>query len=128
MKTVAASHFKTHCLSLLDEVAEAGQEILISKRGKPVARLLPFVPQGTAPQDRLLGTMLAMDDLIAPPYAARGVGGGGRQVSFVADTHVLIWWASDPSRLTPELRAALDMGGPARGASAHPLGGWSWGA
>ena len=28
-------------------------------------------------------------------------------MSFVADTHVLVWWTSDPTRLTPGLKAAL---------------------
>lgn len=28
-------------------------------------------------------------------------------MSFVADTHVLVWWTSDPARLTPALTAAL---------------------
>lgn len=40
-KTVNASTFKAECLGLLDEVAETGQELVITKRGKPVARVAP---------------------------------------------------------------------------------------
>ena len=40
MKQIAAAKFKEHCLSLLDEVDPDG--IVITKRGKPVARLIPF--------------------------------------------------------------------------------------
>ena len=41
MKTVAAGQFKAKCLALLDEVAETGEEIVVTKRGKPVARVSP---------------------------------------------------------------------------------------
>lgn len=39
--TVRASEFRTHCLRLIDEVAATGNSILITKRGQPVARLVP---------------------------------------------------------------------------------------
>lgn len=42
--TVAASEFKAKCLKLLDEVAETGETIVVTKRGKPVARLGPMEP------------------------------------------------------------------------------------
>ena len=38
-RTVKASVFKATCLKLMDEVAETGEEIVITKRGKPVAKL-----------------------------------------------------------------------------------------
>ena len=38
---ISASKFKTRCLELMDRVNEFGEEILITKRGKPVARLSP---------------------------------------------------------------------------------------
>ena len=40
MKQIAAAKFKEQCLSLLDEVDPDG--IVITKRGKPVAKLMPF--------------------------------------------------------------------------------------
>ncbi len=67
MKTLPANEFKTHCLSLLDQVAETGEEIIILKRGKPVARLMPLATVATSPQATLIGTMLATDDLLDPP-------------------------------------------------------------
>ena len=70
MKTIAAAEFKTPCLALLDEVSEKSQEFLILKRGKPVARLLPVVPHALSPQATLVGTLVAMDDLLDPPLAA----------------------------------------------------------
>ncbi len=41
-KTVPAGQFKARCLSLIDEVSLTHQVIVITKRGKPVARLVPL--------------------------------------------------------------------------------------
>ncbi len=43
-RTMKASEFKAKCLALMDEVAESGEEIVITKRGKPVAKLTPCEP------------------------------------------------------------------------------------
>lgn len=40
-RSIAASEFKAKCLALLDEVAETRQSIVITKRGKAVARVEP---------------------------------------------------------------------------------------
>lgn len=39
MRTIGAAEFKAHCLKILDEVGPEG--IVITKRGKPVAMLIP---------------------------------------------------------------------------------------
>lgn len=41
MRTIPAGRFKAQCLRLLDEVAETGETIVVTKRGKPVARIEP---------------------------------------------------------------------------------------
>jgi prevent-host-death family protein len=41
VRSIAAARFKAQCLKLLDEVAETGETIVITKRGKPVARVEP---------------------------------------------------------------------------------------
>ncbi len=40
-RTIAAGAFKQGCLRILDEVAETHREVVITKRGKPVAKLVP---------------------------------------------------------------------------------------
>ena len=40
MRTIGAAQFKAQCLALLDEVDSEG--IIITKRGKPVAKLIPI--------------------------------------------------------------------------------------
>ena len=46
MHTIPAGKFKDVCLKLLDEVARTRTPIVITKRGKPIARLLPHLPPG----------------------------------------------------------------------------------
>lgn len=43
MKTIGAAKFKENCLALLDRLDRDG--LVITKRGKPVARLVPFEQQ-----------------------------------------------------------------------------------
>jgi prevent-host-death family protein len=39
VRTVSASRFKAECLAMLDEVAATGEEVIVTKRGRPVARV-----------------------------------------------------------------------------------------
>lgn len=39
---IKASEFKAKCLKLMDDVAETGKELVISKNGRPVVRLTPY--------------------------------------------------------------------------------------
>ena len=41
-REVPAGEFKTKCLALLDEVRDTREEIIVTKRGKPVAKLVPI--------------------------------------------------------------------------------------
>jgi prevent-host-death family protein len=64
MRTIPAGEFKATCLALLDEVAESGETIVVTKRGKPVARLTPLEPPPS-----LVGSVTYLvddDELIAP--------------------------------------------------------------
>lgn len=61
-RTVAISHLKAHCLRLVAEVARGRTELVVTKRGKPVARVVPL---DDGPDDdaltRLRGTVLGGD-------------------------------------------------------------------
>ena len=39
---VNATQFRATCLQLMDRVAETGEEIVITKNGRPVSRLVPY--------------------------------------------------------------------------------------
>lgn len=41
-RTIEASEFRARCLELMDEVAETGEEIVITRHGRPVSRLAPY--------------------------------------------------------------------------------------
>jgi len=53
-RTIKASEFKAKCLKLMDEVAESGEEIVITKNRQPVSRLLPYreAPRNPFGRDR----------------------------------------------------------------------------
>lgn len=51
---LAASNFKAKCLKLMDYVNESHEEIVITKHGKPVAKLIPY---SQTPQKALFGFM-----------------------------------------------------------------------
>jgi prevent-host-death family protein len=42
-RVVSASKFKAQCLAMLDEVAATGEELVVTKRGRAVARVSPAV-------------------------------------------------------------------------------------
>jgi prevent-host-death family protein len=42
-RTVPAGRFKQGCLALLDEVAEQNMQVVVTKRGRPVARVVPIL-------------------------------------------------------------------------------------
>ncbi len=44
MDTIKASEFKAKCLRLMDQVAQTGEELTITKNGIPVAKLVPVRP------------------------------------------------------------------------------------
>jgi prevent-host-death family protein len=41
MKKMAAGSFKVHCLAVMDEVQAKREAVVITKHGKPVAKLIP---------------------------------------------------------------------------------------
>ncbi|WP_420620598.1 type II toxin-antitoxin system Phd/YefM family antitoxin [Candidatus Poriferisocius sp.] len=45
-RMMPANEFKTHCLRIMDEVAETGQEVIVTKHRKPVAKLVPMPAPG----------------------------------------------------------------------------------
>lgn len=66
MQTVKASEFKAKCLHFMDEVNETGEEIVITKNGKPVSVLKPY---RTAPGTLFglhKGKIESRDDLLEP--------------------------------------------------------------
>ncbi len=65
-RTIKASEFKTKCLKLMDEVAESGEEIVITKNGRPVSRLLPYREKPHSPFGRDRDIIQIVGDISEP--------------------------------------------------------------
>ena len=65
-RIIKASEFKATCLKLMDEVAENGGEIVITKNGRPTAKLVAYreKPQTLLGIDR--GKLEILGDVVAP--------------------------------------------------------------
>ena len=65
-RTIRASEFKAKCLELMDEIAETGKEIVITKNGRPVSRLAPCRAKPEAPFGRPRDKIRVLGDITAP--------------------------------------------------------------
>lgn len=63
--TIGAGDFKAKCLQLLDDVAAHREPLIITKRGKPVAKLVPM-PVDTQLFGALAGSVLGETDIVSP--------------------------------------------------------------
>ncbi|MCC7366621.1 MAG: type II toxin-antitoxin system Phd/YefM family antitoxin [Dehalococcoidia bacterium] len=73
VRTIPAGEFKARCLALLDEVAETGEHIIVTKRGRPVAEISPPRTPRKADgryDDGLAGTLIYCGDIISPAVPA----------------------------------------------------------
>jgi prevent-host-death family protein len=64
--TVNATEFKARCLELMDQVAATGNPLLITKRGRPVARLVPVEVRPRSIVGALRGTVRIQGDIVSP--------------------------------------------------------------
>lgn len=62
---IPAGIFKAQCLGLLDEVQQQRKEIVITKRGHPVARLVPAEDEAPVVFGRLKGTGRIVGDVFS---------------------------------------------------------------
>lgn len=63
-KIIGAGEFKAKCLKLLDEVAETREPLVVTKHGKPVAKVVP-IPQRRDIFGALQGSVLWEGDIIS---------------------------------------------------------------
>ena len=66
VRTVLVGEFKAQCLGLMDDVSERHCEIVITKRGKPVARLVPYEEKPKDIFGCLKGSVVIHGDIIGP--------------------------------------------------------------
>ena len=68
MKTIPAGQFKVHCLAIMDEVQAKRQAVVITKRGKPVAKLVPVDEKKDDIFGFYKGKGKILGDVVAPAF------------------------------------------------------------
>jgi len=67
MNTMKASEFKAKCLAVMDEIAAAGECLVITKNGKPVAELRPYTGErAQSPFGIHKGKIEVLGDIMEP--------------------------------------------------------------
>jgi len=66
VKKIAAGSFKVHCLAVMDEVRAKRETVVITKRGKPVAKLVPVEEQTDDLFGFLRGKVTIVGDVVSP--------------------------------------------------------------
>ena len=69
MKKIAAGEFKARCLTLMEEVRATREPLVITKRGKPVAKLVPADKTSREFLGRLKGVIRIAGDIESPVEA-----------------------------------------------------------
>jgi prevent-host-death family protein len=71
MKRMAAGAFKANCLAVMDDVQAKHETIVITKHGKPVAKLVPVEPQGDDIFGFLRGKVTITGNVVSPTLSRR---------------------------------------------------------
>jgi prevent-host-death family protein len=66
MKKMAAGSFKTNCLAVMDEVQARHETVVITKHGKPVAKLVPVSTDIDEIYNFLAGKGTVKGDIVSP--------------------------------------------------------------
>ncbi len=68
MRTMAAGKFKAQCLAGMDEVQAKRETVVITKNGRPVAKLVPVELEEDPIFGFYKGKIKIMGDIVAPMY------------------------------------------------------------
>jgi prevent-host-death family protein len=74
MKKMAAGSFKIHCLAVMDEVQAKRETVVITKHGKPVAKLVPADKRTDDIYDFLAGKGTITGDIVSPAISGEDWG------------------------------------------------------
>lgn len=64
MRSLSVSEFKATCLAVLEDVNKHKKRVLITKRGKPIAEIVPF--EGTPKRSPLKDSVQFVGDIVSP--------------------------------------------------------------
>jgi prevent-host-death family protein len=60
MKQMRASAFKARCLAVMDDIQATGEPVIVTKRGKPVVKVIPIKPEN----DDIFGSMAGEFEIV----------------------------------------------------------------
>jgi prevent-host-death family protein len=67
MKAVGISQFKAHTMEILEKVSQSQENIIITKRGKPLAQIIPYHDMNNTPRPgKLANTLVFEKDIVSP--------------------------------------------------------------
>ena len=70
MRKMAAGSFKANCLAVMDEVQAKHETVVITKRGKPVAKLVPLNTKTDEIYNFLAGKGTITRDIVSPAISS----------------------------------------------------------
>lgn len=71
VKKMAAGAFKANCLAIMDEVRSKRETVVITKRGKPVAQLVPVSAETDDIYNFLAGKGAITGDVVSPALSSK---------------------------------------------------------
>jgi len=64
---ISAAEFKAKCLGIMDRVDASHEEVIVTKHGKPVVKIVPVSPEPSRPLfGYLKGSVMISGDIIKP--------------------------------------------------------------
>lgn len=63
VRIVSSARFKAECLAMLDRVSESHEVYVVTKRGRPVAQVVPIPSDPDGP---LAGSVTVVGDIVGP--------------------------------------------------------------
>ncbi|HSU97145.1 MAG TPA: type II toxin-antitoxin system prevent-host-death family antitoxin [Gemmatimonadaceae bacterium] len=68
IETMSISHFKATCLSVLENVRQTGQPVRVTRRGQPMAEIVPVASasNGATWLGSLRGSIRVHGDIVSP--------------------------------------------------------------
>lgn len=69
MSEMGAADFKAHCLQVMEKVRRTRREVVITKRGVPVAKLVPADPPKKFVLGALAGKFTSVGDIVSSPLS-----------------------------------------------------------
>ncbi len=68
-KQISISEFKAKCLSLLDETGRTGKEYLVTRNGKPLAKVIPIQKKSQTSRGSLAGLVKLHGDIVSVDFS-----------------------------------------------------------